>query len=784
MIRPLLALAMSVQSAFALTLVDNGNPNAAIIVEADSEKSQKAAEAIRKYIEKISGAELPIIVEGEAETVPHENAIHVGHTAAAKGQEVPSGFDPAIRPDAFEEEGFVLRKLDDKTLLVAGNNDGPYRGTMFAAYRFLHELGCRFFFPGEWGEVVPEMNTITAPDLDIESRPDFAVRSVWLSGWVPTSREEREIYNDDWAYKIGFSENAIYPVAGDGFLAELVPPDEYFESNPEFFAMNRQGQRHVGRDNRHTMLDLGNDEMFAEAVKNLRATFEGERKMQLAREDGFGISPPDGVPFCFSEESVARNQKFRYPEYGYLDTPTASEEYFEFVARLAREFPDKWASTMAYSIREFPPQGVKFEPNMAVTHAPITSDVLHPNDSPLWRKVQQMEILRQYREQTPHVLIYDYNPGLLLGLFVPERDGANMTVNAKMYRDLGIKGMRREGRKAFMQTWLSYYLTAKLLWDADADVEAIKADFYEKFFGTEAGPHVRAWWDACEELLGAAEIQAHEDWLLTHLYTKDFVDSIQPHVEAALAAEVTEAQRERIEAFALIAENLAMFAELADAEREMDYPRAAKAATRMAEIKGELHAIYPFFMEPDKRETPRRFFAEGRAVTAENLVALRDGSEAELVADLPLVMRFRRDPFNEGVIMRWYLSDLDDSDWETRDTYLLLEQQEEPLTEDGRYYSGYVWYRTEIDVPEKFVDRDVTLHLLGLLNEGWVWVNGEYAGHRPEVVWWNSRNQLTLPVGELLKPGKNQITFRVLNQPDEVGGIFRRGFLHTATQPE
>ncbi len=31
--------------------------------------------------------------------------------------------------------------------MVAGNNDGPYKGSIFAAYALLEKLGCRWYFP-------------------------------------------------------------------------------------------------------------------------------------------------------------------------------------------------------------------------------------------------------------------------------------------------------------------------------------------------------------------------------------------------------------------------------------------------------------------------------------------------------------------------------------------------------------------------------------------------------------------------------------------------------------
>jgi hypothetical protein len=273
---------------------------------------------------------------------------------------------------------------------------------------------------------------------------------------------------------------------------------------------------------------------------------------------------------------------------------------------------------------------------------------------------------------------------------------------------------------------------------------------------------------------------AHEDWLVSHLYNKAFTDRIHAHVEQALAAEATPAQRERVRAFALIAENLESYAAMHAAFRALDWKKAAAAAGRMEVIKTELHAIYPFFMEPERPGRVRSFFAEGYKQRAETRLAQTDGTTGELVAELPLEMHFRRDPYNQGVIMQWYLEDQDDDGWERRDTYYLLEQQEAPLDDEGNFYSGYVWYRGEFDVPVTFKGRAVNLLLGGLINEGWVWVNGQYVGHRSWARWWShSAHPAEFAVGDKLRPGeRNTIAIRVLNDPDEVGGLYRRGFLY------
>ncbi len=126
------------------------------------------------------------------------------------------------------------------------------------------------------------------------------------------------------------------------------------------------------------------------------------------------------------------------------------------------------------------------------------------------------------------------------------------------------------------------------------------------------------------------------------------------------------------------------------------------------------------------------------------------------------------------------LGSVDDSQREQRDTYYLLNQQEEPLNDEGYFYSGHVWYRGEVEVPTAFEGRDVNLLLGGLIHEGWVWINGEYVGHRPWARWWShSAHPAEFPVGDKLRPGQpNTIAIRVLNDADERGGLYRRGFLY------
>ncbi len=149
-----------------------------------------------------------------------------------------------------------------------------------------------------------------------------------------------------------------------------------------------------------------------------------------------------------------------------------------------------------------------------------------------------------------------------------------------------------------------------------------------------------------------------------------------------------------------------------------------------------------------------------------------------MIAPVPLEAKFQRDRFNEGVIDEWYLPEHDDRSWGMKNTFLTWDAQDPPEDGKGHDYDGYGWYRFTMTVPADAAAKTLKLHLGGVINEGWVWINGRYAGHRPWYLWWAGRKQLEMDVDAtgLVKAGENVVTVRVWNNA-ETGGLFRRGFL-------
>jgi hypothetical protein len=215
------------------------------------------------------------------------------------------------------------------------------------------------------------------------------------------------------------------------------------------------------------------------------------------------------------------------------------------------------------------------------------------------------------------------------------------------------------------------------------------------------------------------------------------------------------------------------------AEKNLDYAEAAKQAQRMEDDNAKLMAIYSFFLGPVKNAE----FTNGRVIRYGKLAQMVNGETGKLVAGVPIEAKFRRDRFNEGVLAEWYQPALDDKGWETKNTFLTWDAQDKPEDQKGHDYDGYGWYRIPVEVPAAMADKPLKLHLGGVINEGWVWINGKYAGHRPWQLWWEGREPLEMDVDATgkFKAGTNIVTVRVWNNA-EIGGLFRRGFVWSPKQ--
>lgn len=760
-------LSLGLQTSLAaprFTLVQDGRPIATIVTAAaPNENSREAAAELRRYVRLITGAELPVVSD---ERPPAGPLILVGTnrlTAQRPEWGIPSGLTPKLR-----EEGFVILCRGD-CLLLAGNDAGPYYGTRYAVVEFLHQLGVRWFMPGEFGEVIPHATTLSFPETEVRQRPDFVMRNYWQHSRDKMGEEDME-----WKihHKMNPRMQEWFGVPGDGSVRGYMPKDQA-KLHPDWFALRRDGTRD---ENMPCMTSTNMIAWFVERVKaDARA---GKRYSAFA--------PDDGMPRCF----CARCQKLAngFDGFGANDRDPAEEastsnEWFYFVNAILdevnREFPDHKIVTNGYANRDIPPELPAFNQrhNLVVMFANINACTLHSYDNPrCWQMERQGQMLRRWCQLCDQVWIYNYNYTMLVGKFTLTPMVDRLRRNLPLLKQWGLLGFHDQDEADWSLTGIPTRLVrAALEWDTKANVDELLDDFYARWFGRAAAP-MKTYYAALEAAFSEATVHGHEDVVLNCVYTPALLRKLRVCIEKAEARALSPAEKLHVQIERLMFDQLHDYMAMESAKRECRFAEAARFADQLTNHPVQMNRLCSFLgYEPYATYGP-----DWEAQRLRQLAAKTDGREGRLLAVLPEVARGRADPFDSGRFEGWQQPSFNDSAWEPLRTTTGWDTQ--GFTDrHGHVFRGVMWYRFAMDVPPDAAGRSVWLCAPAVVNEVWVWVDGQYAGHRPYQMPWFRPQPVDVELTPFLRPGqRNQITLRVLNNIDVFGasGIYERAFLY------
>ncbi len=258
----------------ALVLARDGVAGASIVVAADATQLQfQPARELHGYLRRITGAWLPIRTDDEDVS---GNLILVGESRHTR--------EMGLDPSALAGDSWLMKTAPGRLALlgpdrVLGGDDGnafdqrkSVCGTANAVHAFLHERGGgRWFMPGRLGEVARESSNLEVPELDVMERSwrDYELGGLWQ--------------DQSWARRNLLGAGQLMYHRGGHLWYTLIPTAKYFDDHPEWFALH-DGRR-AGEGNH---LCTTNEEMRAEALKNLRALFdEGYEWIELGQTDGY-----------------------------------------------------------------------------------------------------------------------------------------------------------------------------------------------------------------------------------------------------------------------------------------------------------------------------------------------------------------------------------------------------------------------------------------------------------------------------------------------------------------
>jgi len=457
-------------------LVRAGRPRATIVSPPDGPPSY-AAEVLQRYIERMSGARLPIVTD----------------PSKAEGTKVVI----RTREGAAKFDGFRIVAAKGIVLIEASIP----RGCIYGAYALLERLGCRFYGTEPLGVIVPKRADLSLPEgLDILCEPDFENRLPSFGG------PEEHIR---WGYNFTFYTRdpkrrrlierlGLKKYRWGHIWPELIKyrwrPDgkrekmDYSDKRDWLPADEKGIRRYNGQT-----LCFSNPEAFWWFVENAVNWV----LCHYADADYISMWPADTwrIALCRCERCKAR---------GWNDTDWYIYIHNEIWRQLKKRGWKGVFGWIAYHGSEEPPKSVGLleegremdflyapRPRGASMHGPFTND--HPVN------VKYRENLRRWRaylspfkgSRTVFEYYYDL---VLLGFLAPGRvflipKHEDLKEEIRFYLGQGFNGFFNcnPPSGALFPDPLSRWLYRKLLWDVDLDIEAARRDFFEHYYGPAAG---------------------------------------------------------------------------------------------------------------------------------------------------------------------------------------------------------------------------------------------------------------------------------------------------------
>lgn len=693
-----------------MMLVDQGKAKATIVIAANATAMEtKAAAELQHYLKLISGAELPIITDDQE---IRGNILSVGRNKLQKnsGVDVPNDFYP--NPEA------IRIKRVDRMLVVLGNDAPqaseifPYQGTLYSVYAFLEGLGCRWFMPGELGQIVPDMQTISIRKIDLADQPGFVCRvPLWVgygynNKWVdPKYRyklpDSQRAEWFDWMYRNrqrGLSINTRHD-----FFYTIKPG--WFDQHPEYFSL-LNGKRVAAEHN--SQICTANPDVIRIYADTIIDFFDKNPGILT-----HSLSPNDGGGWCQCQPCLDQHENL-------IDRYVV---FFNAVAeRVEKRYPDRLLAFYVYYDLTDVPKDVK-------PHRMLLPVIANYNRTDQTKPMTgDTESARYYRK-----IIDDWG-GLCEQIGIREYFGYSpqfpkpivsvIRENIPYWKSKKAISMNSEGGENWGSNGVVWYIAAKLLWDPQLDVDWLLDDYFTKMYGNASVP-MRNYFDTLETTFANVKGQVALGVDRIPEIFNPVVDDLEVATKQAQALAQDEGVKRRVDfmarSFDYVKKYLAMrnthTTYLSDPTEE-NYTQAVAAMQILIDTMDSLKDSYVINVPAMWGSYPR----QRRANMVKAREALRLSMQSvEFVQSLPQFWRFQKDIKDTGQSNDWHSPDFDDSNW---DLLSIMGNWESQIGE----YDGLGWYRVKVKLPELVADKKYYVRFEAIDESAWVYVNGRAVG--------------------------------------------------------
>ena len=542
---------LSEKSSNKLIVFDNGKTEFSIVLPQDCSKTlREAAETLQNVFERMTGTAMPIISESQADPTAHNFCIDTAMGTA--------------RPNDGELFDGYRIVIGDKDISVCGASQA---GSRNGVYGFIEDfLGCMFLTPDD--TFIPENKTVCLEKTDRFFKPATRWRDVYAY----------ETVQDNWAAKLRLNgidvesdnpELSIEELQYEGWgtwchdCYDYLSPDDYFAEHPEYFS-EKDGVRVTSYDNREAYLCLSNPEVF-EIVKNSLAK-KIEENPDVMYWDFSGNDNPS-LAGCQCEKCRAADKAAGGTGMGTL---------LPFLNKLAKAFPDKYISTLAYLHTLKAPKNIKAEPNVVIKLCSMPGDQASSYlDGANANSAEFKAQVEEWSKITDKIVVWDYVVNFA-HLLMPFPNFAVQAKNQQFYEENNIIGVFHQAsrEKGGEFACLRSYVLSRLMWEGSgADVAECVSKYVAAYYG-EAAPKVIEYMNLCaSELCASGKKLGLYDGLMPHYsgyLSENNVKKYKELISEAKAAVAGNSELEsRIEAIELSVEYAAvLLPEISDAERK------------------------------------------------------------------------------------------------------------------------------------------------------------------------------------------------------------------------
>jgi hypothetical protein len=444
----------------------------AVSATADS-LTQLAAQELKLYIYKVSGADLEITSSPKDD----KKTIAVGK-GLIKEPSIKAGID------TMKEDGFIIKTIDNN-IFISGNNG---KANLYATYTFIEEyLGCRLLSGNE--EYIPDNPIIVIPEINKAYNPAFSFRRTLFPG----------VYDEKYRnwHKIESLD------AWGSFVHtfnKLISPEQYFETHPEYFSLIGKHRISDGQ------LCLSNPAVISTLIENLRKEINGQPEKKY-----WSVSQNDCYNYCQCTDCNAM-----YKKYGSI-----SGAYVFMANEIAKEFPKKQISTLAYQFTRSAPKNIIPYENVNIMFCSIECNRSMPLAEDK-RSRGFVKDMKDWSDLSNNIFVWDYVVQFK-NYLTPFPNFQVLQPNILFFSKNNVDMMFEQGSGG---SWsdlseLKQYLISKLMWDPYINADSIVNDFMEKYYGP-AKPHIKSYYDLTHEAL---YLNREKEFLNIYGYPSNYFDS-------------------------------------------------------------------------------------------------------------------------------------------------------------------------------------------------------------------------------------------------------------------